>query len=142
MIDSIEQTLEVRKTVELAAAPERVWRAITDPEELARWFPDRVDQAMEPGTEGGFIWEKYGRYAFRCEVVEPPHRLVWRWARDPDTPLEETVTTEVEWILEPRDDGGTTLSVRESGFASQADRTENDKGWDAELGELVALLAD
>ncbi|MCV0403196.1 MAG: SRPBCC domain-containing protein [Chloroflexi bacterium] len=29
----------IERTLELDASPERVWRAISDPDELARWFP-------------------------------------------------------------------------------------------------------
>jgi uncharacterized protein YndB with AHSA1/START domain len=133
----------VEKKLELAAAPERVWRAITASEELARWFPDRVDGGdLVAGADGGWVWEKHGRFAFRVEVMEPPTRLVWRWAREPDTALEDAATTTVEWTLEPGSDGGTTLRLRESGFLRPEDRSENDAGWDAELGELQALLAD
>jgi uncharacterized protein YndB with AHSA1/START domain len=131
----------VEKTLELAASPERVWRAITDPGELSRWFPDRVDGGqLRPGAEGGWFWENHGRYAFRVEVMEPPTRLVWRWARDPNTTLEDGVTTIVEWLLESTPDGGTLLKLCESGFVLEKDRQVNDGGWDAELSELVALL--
>jgi len=133
----------VEKTLELAAAPERVWRSITEASELSRWFPDRVDGGdLVAGGDGGWVWEEHGHYAFRVEVMEPPIRLVWRWAREPNTALEEAATTTVEWVLEPGSDGGTTLRLRESGFTRVEDRSENDAGWDAELGELVALLAD
>jgi uncharacterized protein YndB with AHSA1/START domain len=143
MTESIEQTLTVERTLDLNAPLDRVWRALTDPEELARWFPDRVDQAeIKPGVEGRFVWEKHGAYAFRLEAVEPPRRLVWQWARDAETSLDEGVTTKVEWILEPRSDGGTTLRLRESGFVRPEDHEANEMGWDAELKELVELLSD
>lgn len=140
-MESIEQALEVRKTVEFDAAPERVWRAITDPDELASWFPDRVEGDVSLNGDGKWIWENHGAYAVRFEVMDPPRRLVWRWARDPETALADGVTTLVEWDLEPRDGGGTTLRLRETGFARPEDRQDNDGGWDAELAELVALLA-
>jgi uncharacterized protein YndB with AHSA1/START domain len=142
MIESTEQDLSVERTLELTAPVDRVWRALTEPEELARWFPDRVDQAeVKAGVDGRFVWEKHGSFAFRIEAVEPPRRLVWRWARDPKTPLDEGVTTRVEWVLEPRSDGGTTLRLCESGFVRPEDQESNDKGWDAELKELVELLS-
>lgn len=144
MIDAIEgamTVMEVVKTLVLAAAPARVWKALTDPEELVRWFPDK-EARIEPteGAEGAWVWETYGAYSVRFDVVDPPHRLVWTWARDPNLPLDETHTTTVEFRLEPRDEGGTTLHVREHGFAREEDRRDNDTGWDKELGELVAYL--
>ncbi len=142
MTDSTEISLSVERTLELAASPEGVWRALTDPAELGRWFPDRVDQEGDgPGAQGSFFWENHGAYAFQIEVAERPRRLVWRWARDPETQLDEGVTTQIEWVLEPRPDGGTTLHLCESGFVRPEDQEGNSKGWDAELGELVELLS-
>ena len=53
---------------------ERVWRAVTEPAELARWFVAEVPwtpaagETFEAGGERG-----------RIEVLEPPHRLAWTW---------------------------------------------------------------
>ncbi len=143
MMESTQEALTIERTLQFSAPPERVWQALTDPAELARWFPDRVEQpALEPGTDGQFFWESHGSYAFRLVAVEPPTRLVWSWARDPDVPLEETVATTVEWTLEAHSGGGTTLRLRESGFVRPEDHAGNSKGWDAELQELVDLLSD
>ena len=98
-------------------------------------------EGFGPGAQGRFFWEKHGAYAFRVEAAERPRRLVWCWARDSETPLDEGVTTQIEWVLTPRDDGGTTLHLCESGFVRSEDREGNSKGWDAELGELVQLLS-
>jgi len=138
-----EPALTIERTLHFTAPVDRVWRALTDPLELARWFPDRVDQPdLKPGVDGVFWWKNHGSYAFRIEVVEPKTRLVWRWARDADTPLHETVATTVEWTLESRSDGGTTLRLRESGFVRPEHHEGNSKGWDAELRELGDLLAN
>ena len=137
MIDAIERRLE------LSASPERVWKAITDPEELAAWFPDHVDVFdLRAGGGGWWRWEKHGRFAVRVEVVEPPKRLVWSWCREPDTPVGEGTTTKVEWTLAPRAGGGTTLTVRESGFQTEEHRQGNAEGWAHELGELRAHLGE
>ena len=76
----------------------------------------------------------------RIEGFEPPSRLVWRWAREADKPLTETHSTLVEWTLLPRQDGGTTLLLKESGFATEQSQQENTEGWRHELGELVDYL--
>lgn len=133
-------TNTVEKTLQLSASPERVWRSLTEPEELARWFPDETHLEPRPGSTGSFDWEEHGKYAVRVEAVDAPRRLVWTWAREPDVPLEKTSRTTVEWTLEPREDGGTRLHLVESGFAAPEDRDQNDAGWDHELGELVAYL--
>jgi uncharacterized protein YndB with AHSA1/START domain len=140
-IDAALTAMEVVKTLVLAASPARVWKAITDPKELVRWFPDKEARVeSRPGAEGAWVWENHGTYSVRFDLVEPPTKLVWSWAREPNVPLAETVTTTVEWRLEPNEDGGTTLHLREYGFAREEDRKGNDGGWDKELGELVAYL--
>ncbi|MDX1643246.1 MAG: SRPBCC domain-containing protein [Thermoanaerobaculia bacterium] len=135
-------TLEVEKTIHLDASPERVWRAITEADELTAWFPESIEWEARQGGEGWLGWQSHGRFAARIEAFEPPRFLAWRWAREPDTSLDETDTTLVEWTLTPRDGGGTTLHLRESGFVAESYRDENDAGWDHELGELVEHLGE
>lgn len=141
MTDAITALPAIERTLELNAPPQRVWRAITDPDELARWFPQRATWDLRPGGSGVFSWEGHGDFPIRVEAVDPPGYLAWRWGleveTDPDTSESATL---VEWWLEPRDDGGTTLRMRESGFRFEAHRTENETGWTEELGELVTLL--
>ncbi|HLE83712.1 MAG TPA: SRPBCC domain-containing protein [Thermoanaerobaculia bacterium] len=135
-IDAIERTLELR------SAPERVWRALTEADEIARWFGDTAELEARAGAEGWFGWKKHGRSAVRVERYEPPRRVAWRWARETDTPLDESPSTLVEWQLVPRDDGGTTLKLCESGFERPEDRQDNVGGWKHELGELLEHLAE
>jgi uncharacterized protein YndB with AHSA1/START domain len=130
----------IEKTIELDAEPERVWKALTVGNELARWFPDVSAFDMEPDAHGAFTWEQHGSYAARVEAFEPPSLLTWRWVRKRDTDVESGQTTLVEFRLRPRPGGGTILDLRESGFARPEDRQDNNNGWDQELGELVCYL--
>lgn len=131
----------IEKTIELAASPDRVWEALTDPEALASWFPDRVESfEPAPDGEGWLVWNDHGRYAIRMEIYEPPLRLVWRWARESETALPDGPTTTVEWRIEATRTGGTRLHLREHGFLTSEAREQNSTGWDHELGELVAHL--
>lgn len=133
--------LSIEKTLRFDAPPERVWRAITDPAELAAWFGDSAELDLRPGSDGWFGWEEHGRFAVRVEVVEPPHRLAWRWVHQPDTPVDEAPSTLVEWRLTAQPGGGTLLELRESGFDTREHQRQNTEGWKAELGELAAHLA-
>lgn len=130
----------IEKKLELKPSPEIVWRALTDPAEVAGWFGDSASFNAELGGEGYFGWDSHGRFAMRVVEFDPPTRLAWIWGREPDIPLEETHSTLVEWTLLPREDGGTTLLLKESGFATEQSREENVGGWQHELGELVELL--
>lgn len=133
--------LAIERIIELSVPRERVWRAITEPEELARWFPQKAEWELEPGREGVFTWDGHGGYRIRVEAVEAPTYLAWRWANEADTPLDQASdVTLVEWWLEEREDGGTTLRMQESGFVLPEHREGNAQGWDEELGELTELL--
>lgn len=132
----------IERTLRFDAGPERVWAALTDPDELASWFPEFVEGITgEAGTEGWIGWEAHGRYSIRVEASEPHRRLVWRWARVPGVHVDEIYNTVVEWRLEPGEGGGTTLHLRESRFRKPEDHAENTAGWTEELAELEAYLA-
>lgn len=130
----------IARKLELDAAPAEVWRTLTDPGELSRWFGDTADFEARAGFEGWFGWEEHGRFAVRVVKADPPGHLAWRWTHQRDSPFDEAASTLVEWTLTPRDDGGTTLELRESGFQTERHFRENTEGWSAELSELTKLL--
>jgi len=131
----------IEKKLELDQSPTDVWRALTDPTEVAGWFGETASFAPELGDEGYFGWESHGKFSMRIEEFDPPSRLAWRWGREPNKPLDQTHSTLVEWTLLPREDGGTTLLLKESEFATEESRQDNVGGWDSELGHLVEHLA-
>jgi uncharacterized protein YndB with AHSA1/START domain len=92
--------------------PERVWRALTDREELAQWLMAndfeahlghkfRFTDKPRPGFDG----------TVRCEVIEieEPRRLAYRW-------VSGNLHTIVRFSLEPAPGGGTRLILEHSGF--------------------------
>lgn len=145
MENTMEALLVVEKHLEFDAEIDRVWDAITTPSTIAKWFPDEVEiDEFAVGHRGTFTWnltDCAGNYEFEIEEIIAGERVVWRWAQDANTPLEDTPNTTVEWNLSARPGGGTILELRESGFGTEALRQGNDDGWDKELGELVDYLA-
>lgn len=131
----------IERELDLAAPPDRVWQALTDPLELAAWFSQAADFAPVADHDGWLQWAEHGRFAVRVEAADPPRYLAWRWAREPDAPIDTGVTTLVEWWLEPTADGGTHLRLRESGFERTADRSINTLGWLHGLAALGRHLA-
>lgn len=131
--------LVIEKTVEFDVPPERVWQAITDPKEVAQWFPDRVEGDLKLGSRDSFVWDEHGSFEVEVMESERPSRFVWRWAGGDERTLQESSTL-VEWTLEARDGGGTFLHLRESGFDNKKNFEENTGGWDKELGELIEYL--
>lgn len=141
MTDTVT-TADIERSLDLRAAPERVWRALTDPDELASWFGQRADLRPEVGYDGWMEWDGHGRYAMRVEEAIPPTRLAIRWMNEPGEALDPARSTLVEWDLAPTPSGGTRLRLRESGLRGPAARAGNVVGWISELGELLAFLAD
>ena len=131
----------IERTLDLFAPPERVWRAISDQDELVRWFGDRADFKPEVGYLGWMEFDGHGRVPMLVEAADPPRRLAVRWSNEPTDTLGDD-TTLVEWELTPLPGGGTRLHLRESGFRDPAGRAGNTAGWLHELGELVAVLGD
>ena len=148
-------------TRRIDAAPEAVWAALTEPEQLSRWFaprPWRVTAAVvEPQPGGAFDIRMEGPdgaaedcaadaegEAGGCVLVaEPPRRLVWtdalsarfRPARSPFMTAELTLVPEA---------GGTRLTARVL-HASAEDRDRHAamgfaEGWGATFGQLAELV--
>ena len=132
--------LVIARDLDLRAPIDRIWRALTDSAELARWLPTSADLPPGAGADGWFDWAELGRYAVRVEALEPPTRIVWRWAREADTPIDGGQWTTVEWTLTDLGDGWTRLALREWGFVDPAHFRGNSEGWNEELAELRALV--
>ncbi|MEQ1786728.1 MAG: SRPBCC domain-containing protein [Acidimicrobiales bacterium] len=92
----------------LAHPPEKVWRAITESEHIAAWFPADIVGERRAGADVDMpFWPDI---AERFEVAEPDthgHIEVW----DPPTRFELLWEDErLRWVLEPTT-AGTTLSL-------------------------------
>ncbi len=66
----------------LAHSPEAVWQAITEPEHLAAWFPDRiVVERWEPGAPLRFV-HAGGEFDGEVLAVQRGSLLEFRWGPD------------------------------------------------------------
>ncbi|MFG2001587.1 SRPBCC domain-containing protein [Spirillospora sp. NPDC048911] len=97
--------------------PERVWRALTDPDLLARWFMP-CDFKLEIGHRFTFTTDPRPNVRFQgvchCEVLEFDEGRMLRYSwTDPgeENGLDSTVT----WRLEP-EGTGTRLFLEHDGF--------------------------
>ncbi len=137
----------IEREVLVPAEIERVWRALTSPEELAQWFGDGAELDLRVGGAAKFSWSEYGEsWEAVVQVVDPPNRFAYRWAVTSDTRVEDSPSTVVEFTLSTVD-GGTMVRVVETGFASLPDEIykrsldENTSGWKAEVEDLVNYLS-
>jgi uncharacterized protein YndB with AHSA1/START domain len=121
---------------------ESVWAAITEPEQIARWFGTGAELDLRPGGEGTLSWEDLGvTTRITVEAVDPPARFAYRW--EPGGADRGGPRTLVEFVLEEIANG-TRLTLIESGFDQLGadSRQGNEYGWDAELGDLRAYLLE
>jgi uncharacterized protein YndB with AHSA1/START domain len=125
---------------EISASPERVWAALTDPEQIQEFmFGSRVETAWEPGSS--IVWKgvyEGKTYEDKGEVVEvEPGRLLKvthfsPLSGQPDVPENyHTLTYE----LEPR---GTSTYVRlsQDNNASEAEAEHSRRMWEILLSGL------
>ena len=124
----------------LPHSPEMVWKAITDPLEVAVWFNTSAKIDPRPGGTIEYISVPAGmRRTGRILVWDPPRIFEHEWRIDPHPQLPNgEAESVIRWEL-VRDTGHTILTVthrrltKESGlrFAS---------GWHAYLDRLAAQL--
>jgi uncharacterized protein YndB with AHSA1/START domain len=124
------RAFEMSLTIDAPA--DAVWRALTDGDEIRRWFSTNASIEPRPGGRYEISWD--GDWTWTMEIAdwEPPRRLrlVDRTARPFDLegqPQAAQVAVEVmlEFMLEARG-GQTTLRLVHSGFGSGA-------AWDDEI---------
>jgi uncharacterized protein YndB with AHSA1/START domain len=115
----------VSRTRTVRAAPEEVWRVLSDPQRLPDWWPGvrRVEEATPDAwtTVLGSPRGKTVRADYTLAEAEPQSRLVWRHEVE-ESPFERILReshTEIE--LEPEPDGTTRVTIavrhRSRGFA-------------------------
>lgn len=144
----------------IAAPPERVFQAITDPAQMPKWWGQ---QGMYRVTEGGADLRPGGKWwtlgvgmdgsPFRVEgeylQIDPPRLLVHTWK----TSFSGDLVTTVRWELAaqsvhnlqqrgPQKAGtGTLVKVRHDGFAGAPKlAADHGQGWKRVLGWMQAFV--
>lgn len=114
--------------------PERVWRALTDPAELAQWLMPSRGFAPVAGQRFSMSCDPIGEIEAEVLEIDPPRRLVLRW----DAAFG-TTTVRVELAAAG---AGTALTLVHSGWGeATAARDQFDSGWTGKLGPgLLAVL--
>ena len=106
--------LMIEREVLIEAPAEVVWRIVTEPDQMTKWFADRVELVVEPGAHGYMHFGDQGGPVV-VETVDPPTRFSFRW----NYPLEEEPVLGnsmlVEFTLTPEGEERTRLRVTESG---------------------------
>ena len=158
----ISTTDRIEKKVLLKAPQDRVWRAITDARQFERWFGVELQGDFTPAARlHGKIANcaseadpsaeapKKKPVQMHVERIEPMSSFAWRWhpyTVEATYDYSKEPMTLVEFELEAAD-GGTMLTITESGFdsiplARRATAFEaHEEGWVVQSERLEKYLA-
>jgi uncharacterized protein YndB with AHSA1/START domain len=139
---------EVRRR--LAATPEKVFAAFSDPGLISRWLTPAPEIKLSVLT---FDFREGGDYRFAYyvpggqtmtvggtfSVIEQPSKITFSWIIEP--PDEHAgLDSEVTVRLDP-DGGGTALHIRHEKLTQAGAMARHAEGWRGALDQLAQLLA-
>ncbi len=140
---------KIEREIVIDAPVEVVWRTITEPDQITRWFADRVELDLKPGGHGFMGFGDQGG-PLVVETVDPPTRFAFRWNHPAGEEPAPDNSMLVEFTLVPDGTERTRLKVAESGLElnswpdGEKDRyaEEHRGGWATFMDRLAALLAE
>jgi uncharacterized protein YndB with AHSA1/START domain len=115
---------EIRVERRLSSPIERVWRAITEPDELAQWFPAKANWTPAAGE----VFEAFGATG-EITVLERPRVFAWVYGGE-------------QYRFELTPDGDGCLLIFTHVFdADRGPAEQHERGWRAYFMRLDAHLA-
>ncbi len=128
--------MEVKKEITINASPSRVFKAITDPQQLTQWFPDVI--SIEPKIGGKISFKAFEPNSDNSEnkdhvvegiiiELEEDKKLAYTWSPSdiPDFP-----PTKVVWFLEEIQKEKTKVIITHSGILDEVSKKPYDERWD------------
>jgi uncharacterized protein YndB with AHSA1/START domain len=125
---------------DLKHPPDKVWRALTDPQLLAEWLLPVVNLKLEPGRAFTFKTQPYPGWdgSVNCQFVEieAERKLSYTWVVG-----DMEIDTVVTFTLAPTE-SGTRLSLVQTGFKLENKQAFGGQryGWKMMGDKLVDLL--
>jgi uncharacterized protein YndB with AHSA1/START domain len=117
----------LRFTRRLAHSREKVWRAVTEPEHLAVWFPQEIVGDRRAGAPLRFVSSAGEGFDGQMLVFDPPSVMEFTWGAD-------------RLRIELRPDGAGTLLTLTDAFDEVGKAARDAAGWHECLDRLVAAL--
>jgi uncharacterized protein YndB with AHSA1/START domain len=137
----IAELSRIDKSIEINAAPERVYRALSTAAELSAWFQVAIEGELAAGKD---VWMTsvhpgHAGQRFNVRIVDmtPSRSVTWQWHPgevDSAIDYDKEPRTTVRFTLEPTT-RGTKLTVSETGFDAIAlarrakVHQDNTQGW-------------
>jgi len=156
-IDKDPEALTMTVVADFDAPVERVWRLWSDPRQLEQWwgppgYPATfLQHDLTPGGDALYAMtgpdgERHHGW-WRVVAVDPPHGLEFEdgFADDDGAPVPDMPTMTVRMTLEPRPDGGTTMTnvttFPSAEAMQQIMEMGAEEGFKAALAQIDDLLA-
>ena len=121
----------IERDIVIEAPVEAVWRAVTQPDQISRWFTGAAEIDLPPNGTGTLVWD--GRATsqpatvhLRIVTIEPPRTFSFRWLHPAGAAASDNNSLLVEFTLTP-EGGHMRLRLAESGL-SQIDWPKEQKG--------------
>jgi uncharacterized protein YndB with AHSA1/START domain len=114
-------------TRRLAHPPEKVWRAVTEPEHLAAWYPQEIVGERRAGAALRFVTSSGDGFDGQLLVFDPPAVMEFTWGTD-------------VLRIELRADGAGTLLTLTDTFGELGKAARDGAGWHECLERLAADL--
>ena len=105
-MNSIQDVIE--KKISIQATQEQVYVAISDPNQIIKWFPDAIEGSLEAGQRPILDFGKYGKNQIYVVDAKPFSYFAYRWLPGSDHFIGDVLTvtnTLVEFFINPQNDG-------------------------------------
>jgi uncharacterized protein YndB with AHSA1/START domain len=129
----------IRRQVVLPVGPDRLWEALTDPDEASGWLGGRIEWEVNEGAPLRFHDDDGRRREGRIDTVRTGRYLRYRWwtVASPVQPVRpgheageageagdtgqarEAGESEVTYLIEPHEDGS-RLTIQERGIPTSS----------------------
>jgi len=127
----------ISQTYYFRAPRAKVFRALTEPSELARWFLKTARLPPRAGAEYEFVWLPGYRHRAKVIAFVPNRKLALEW------PAQRLGMTRVTFTLTAQK-GGTRLTLRHTGYGVTPAWIRNyggtNQGWAYFLMNLKSVL--
>ncbi len=130
----------ITKSLFIRATPDRVFRALTQKEELERWFVKVADVELKPGGTIRTEWAPGMGEHGTVKEVKPSRLFRFTWEGQ-FSPTPTTITFEIA-----EEKNGAFLTLTHSGIGegkgweAYTNMDKGGKGWEAHLKDLTAWI--
>jgi uncharacterized protein YndB with AHSA1/START domain len=142
----------ISREIIVKASKEKVYAALTDPQQLVAWFPEAIEEGtLEVGQQPLFIFNG-GSHKSRIFVVDarPFEYFSYRWVPGAVGTTGDVLaasSTLVEFFVVEQADG-TKVTVKESGFSTlppdvaETSFKQNSGGWEFMMNRLEGTFSN